>query len=132
MKAPRTRVASFVADSSLKGGKNLSRELAAYLLEEGRVDELDSILRDVQADWAKAGYIEVIASSAHPLSAQVKKDIQTRIKKIYPQAKQIIVSEVNDPAVLGGVRLSLPGQQLDLSLEAKLNQFKQLTMNGKE
>jgi F0F1-type ATP synthase delta subunit len=40
------------------------------------------------------------------------------------------VTEVLDPEVLGGVRLSLANQQLDLSVEAKLNKFKQLTLTG--
>jgi F0F1-type ATP synthase delta subunit len=34
--------------------------------------------------------------------------------------------------VIGGVRLSLANQQLDLSVESKLNKFKQLTAAGKE
>ena len=58
MKTPRTRIAGVVADRTLKSGvvsQQLSRELAAYLLSERRTGELDSILRDVRADWAKAG-----------------------------------------------------------------------------
>ena len=77
MKAPRTRIASTIADRTLNSGqsgqesaaKSVAKEVAAYLLAENRVGELDSILRDVQADWAEAGYVEVLASSAFPLSA---------------------------------------------------------------
>jgi F0F1-type ATP synthase delta subunit len=134
MKTSRTRIAHTVADRALRGGskKKLSQEVAAYLLSERRVGDLDSLLRDVQADWATAGFVEVLAASAHPLSAAVKADIEKRIKPLYPSAKRIIVTEVHDPAVIGGVRLSLANQQLDLSIEAKLNKFKQLTTAGKE
>lgn len=134
MKTPRTRIAQTIADRSLKGGstKKLSEQVAAYLLSERRVGELDSLLRDVQADWAKAGFIEVIAATAFPLSATAKTDIQKRIKRLYPNAKQVIVTEVRDPEVIGGVRLSLADQQLDLSIETKLNKFKQLTTVGKD
>lgn len=133
MKTPRTRIAATIADRTLKGGKTASvaREVAAYLLAEGRVRDLESVLRDVQADWAKAGHVEVLAASAHPLEAGTRADIEQQIKKLYPKATQIIVTEVLDPAVIGGVRLSLANQQLDLSVEAKLNKFKQLTA-GKE
>lgn len=134
MKTSRTRIAHIVADRALSGGskKRLSQEVAAYLLSERRVGDLDSLLRDVQADWAEAGFVEVLAASAHPLSAAVKVDIEKRIKPLYPNAKRVIVTEVHDPAVIGGVRLSLANQQLDLSIEAKLNKFKQLTTAGKE
>jgi F-type H+-transporting ATPase subunit delta len=133
MKAPRTKIANTIADRSLKGtdSASLAKEVAAYLLSEGRVGELDSILRDVQADWADAGFVEVLAASAHPLSSDVKANITKQIKSLYPDAKQVIVTEVLDPEVIGGVRLSLANQQLDLSVEAKLNKFKQLTA-GKE
>lgn len=129
MKASRSRLSKKIADKSLKDGvtKRLAREVAAYLLEENRVNELDSILRDVQADWAAAGYVEVVAASAHELTPQVKREITAQVKKLYPDAKQIIITEEPDPSVIGGVRLTLANQQLDLSVETKLNKFKQLT-----
>jgi F0F1-type ATP synthase delta subunit len=129
MKARRTRIAQVVADRTLKSGasKSFTRELAAYLLTEGRVAELDSIMRDVRQDWAEAGVVEVLASSARPLSGAVKSDIKNRIKRLYPNAKRIIVTERHDPDIIGGVKLDLADRQLDLSVEAKLNKFKQLT-----
>lgn len=134
MKTPRTRIAATIASQTLKNGvsKKLSREVAAYLLSERRVNDLDSVLRDVQADWAAAGYVEVIASSAHPLTAGVKADIIKRIKQLYPAARRIIVTEAHDPGVIGGLRLRLANQQLDLSVVSKLNRFKQLTITGKD
>lgn len=134
MKAPRTRLAKLVADTTLKQGVSprFNRELAAYLLSEGRVSELDSLLRDVQADWAAAGHLEVVARSAYPLSKSVRTDIKRRVKQLYPQARQIVINEVIDPEMVGGVRLNLPDRQLDLSLRAKLNQFKQSITTGKD
>ena len=134
MKTRRSRIAQTIADKTIKSGatKGLSDEIAAYLLTERRVSDLDSILRDVQEDWAEAGIIEVIASSAHELSPGTTADIKKQVAKIYPSASKIIVTHVTDPEVIGGVRLNLPNQQLDLSVEAKLNKFKQLTTTGKE
>lgn len=134
MKTPRTRIAGVVADRTLKSGasQQLSRELAAYLLAERRTGELDSILRDVRADWAKAGYVEVVARSAHQLSDAVRADIERQAQSLYPAAKQIAVSQVLDPEVIGGVRLTIIDRQLDLSIETTLHRFKQLTLSGKE
>jgi len=134
MKTSRIKIAGAITDKTLKSGisKRLSQEVAAYLLSERRVNELDSILRDVQADWAEAGYVEVAAASAHPLTDVIKAEITKQIKALYPGAKQVIITQVADPEVIGGVRLNLPNQQLDLTVEAKLNKFKQLTAAGKD
>lgn len=134
MKTRRTRIAYTIADKTLKSGstRSLSEQIAAYLLAERRVGDLDSILRDVQADWAKSGTVEVIASSAHQLSSATEAQITAQVTKLYPAANKIIVTHVEDPELIGGVRLNLPNQQLDLSVEAKLNKFKQLTTTGKE
>lgn len=134
MKAPRTRLAKLVADRTLTQGvsKKFVEEIAAYLLTERRTGELDSLLRDVQSDWAAAGHVEVTATSAHPLTSGVKTDITKHMKALYPRAKKIVINEVNDPEIIGGVRLTLANQQFDLSLRSKLNRFKQLATAGKE
>lgn len=134
MKAPRTRLAKLIAERTLKQGvsKRFDKEVAAYLLSEGRVNELDSLLRDVQADWAEAGHVEVLARSAYPLTAPVKADIRREVKKVHPSARRIVINEVIDPDMVGGVRLNLPNRQIDLSIRAKLNRFKQSVTAGKE
>lgn len=112
--------------------KEYAKEIAAMLLFEGRAGELDSLLRDIQADWATHGYVEVLAYSAHPLTADVKAEITKQIKQLYPKAEKVVVTEMTDPSVVGGVKIRLAHQQLDLTVEAKLNKFKQLTGAGKE
>jgi F0F1-type ATP synthase delta subunit len=134
MKVPRQRIAKTFANKALSQGvsKRLAKELAAYLLQERRIADLNSILRDVQAEWAEAGYVDVVATSAHELNDSIRSEIKAEVKQLYPQAKQIIINEIRDPEVIGGVRLNLPNRQFDLSIEAKLNKFKQLTLAGKE
>ena len=131
MKQSRTKIASHISDVTLSKGtsKELAKKVAAYLMSEKRVGELDSLMRDVSANWAEAGYVEVIAHSAHELDASTKAKILQEVKKVYPTAKKITVTELRDADVIGGVRLELPNQQLDLTVEAKLNKFKQLTNN---
>jgi F0F1-type ATP synthase delta subunit len=130
MKTSRRKIAALLAERSLAASANaakLSREVAAYLLQTGRTSELSSLLRDVQALRAERGVVEVMAITAHDLSAGARKDIEAYIRQLYPDAKQIIISEVHDEDVIGGVRLELANQQLDLSIRGKLNRFKQLT-----
>ena len=135
MKTPRTAIASTIAAHTYDDGgitETYAKQIAALLISEGRVDELNSLLRDIQADWAAHGYVEVLTYSAHPLTAEVKAEITERMKQVYPEAEKIVVTEVIDPSVIGGVKIRLADQQLDLSIEAKLNKFKQLTGAGKE
>ncbi|HET7060527.1 MAG TPA: F0F1 ATP synthase subunit delta [Candidatus Saccharimonadales bacterium] len=134
MKTSRLRLARLLAGQTLKKGvsKRFDREIAAYLLSEGRTNELDSLLRDVQADWAENGHVEVTARSAHPLTAAIRADIRREVKKIHPKVQRIVVNETVDPEVVGGVQLNLPNRQLDLSIRSKLNMFKQSVTAGKE
>ena len=75
--------------------------------------------------------MEAVTSSAHPLTDKLKQEITLQVEKLYPSAKKIVITEQNDPSLIGGVRISLPEVQYDLSVQAKLNQFKQLTTAGK-
>ena len=128
MKQSRTKLSQLISWQALSGQlySQSVEKIAAYLLSERRTNELDSIMRDVQASWAEAGYVEVLASSAHELSEGLKQKITQEVRKIHPTAKKIIITEVPDPSIIGGVRLNLADRQLDLSIEAKLNKFKQL------
>jgi F-type H+-transporting ATPase subunit delta len=126
---PRHQLATILAQQSLQSTSVLqfSQEIAAYLLVENRVGQLDSLLRDIMQYRADHGIVEVLASSAHPLTGLVRADIASQIRRQYPSATQIIISEQLDPTIIGGVRLELANEQLDLSVRSKLNHFKQLT-----
>jgi F-type H+-transporting ATPase subunit delta len=134
MKTPRSEIADAIAAHTYHGGlsKEYAREIAAFLMDEGRVDELDSLLRDIQAIWQLHGHVEALAYTAHPLTPEVHAEIIERVKQMVPGADEFVVTEVIDPEVVGGVKIRLANQQLDLSVESKLNKFKQLTAAGKE
>lgn len=128
MKTPRTTIAGIVTRRlGSVPTEDLGREVAAYLLTENRVGELDSLLRDVSELRARDGVVEVTAVSAHALDDSLRRDIKNRMKQLYPAAEEVIINARLDPEVVGGVRLELANQQLDLSIRAKLNKFKQLT-----
>ena len=134
MKLPRHELAAALARRSLatKKPKELAAEIAAFLLHERRVGELDSIMRDVMQYRADNGIVEVVAASAFPLSPATRGDIEAEIKRAYPAAKEVVISPRLDESVVAGVRLTLANQQLDLSIRNKLNKLKQLTAAGKE
>lgn len=130
MKTPRHIVAATLAKKSLGSVKSdtFAKEIAAYLMAERRVSELDSIIRDIIQYRADHGIVEVVALSAHPLTDEIRKQIEIQTRQLYPEAKQVIISYQHEPSVVGGVRLEVGNQQLDLSVRNKLNLFKQLTV----
>ena len=134
MKTPRKQIASVIAKQSFGKGltKSEVQSLAAYLLEEGRTGELGSLMREVQSAWADKGYVEVIAASAHELSPQVKRDIEAEARRMYPDAKRIVVTHQLDSEIIGGVQLSIIDYRLDLSVAGELKKFKMLAVHGKD
>ena len=109
----------------------LTNEVAAYLISEKRIDELDSIMRDVIEYRTNHGKIEASIISAHQLTNNVRDDIGQLLKQEYPSSKSITVNEKIDPNLVGGIRVVMPNEQLDLTLRSKLSDFKRLTTAGK-
>ena len=128
MKTPRNELVPILAKlSNRMPAKKLAKEVASYLLDENRTGELDSLARDLVGYRAENGVVEVTAVSAHELNATALKDVRQKVKQLYPKAQQILINQRLDSDQIGGVRLEFPDRQLDLSLRAKLNKFKQLT-----
>lgn len=129
MKQSRLKVASVIADTTLKDGINrqFAKKVAALLLDSRQVSDLDSILREVQSYWADKGYVEVLATSAHPINEEVRARIEEEVRRVFPAAKRIIVTAAYDSEIIGGIRLNFANQQLDLTIKSKLNKFSQLS-----
>jgi F-type H+-transporting ATPase subunit delta len=132
MRPSRKKIAA-VIDSRIRNGESINKiakEMAAYLLDNNRSSELESIMRDVIALRAEQGQVEVSVSTAHKLEAGTKEDLKKLIKTIRPAAKDIQIDEDIDPSLIGGLKLGVVNQSLDLSIRAKLNKLKQLTTAG--
>ncbi|MGH7157013.1 MAG: F0F1 ATP synthase subunit delta [Candidatus Saccharimonadales bacterium] len=129
MKVPRNELVLVLAKLSGKlPPKKFARQAASYLLDENRTGELDSLARDLIDYRAKNGIVEVTAVSAHELSKPALQEVKQQVKRLYPSVRDIIINQQIDDSQIGGIRLEFPGRQLDLSLRAKINKFKQLTV----
>ena len=134
MKVPRHQIVEAIGQATMttQDSRVLAKAIAAYLISEGRENELDSILRDLIAFRAEHGVVEIMAISAHEINDSAKNDIKELLKKNYLNAKQINMTSTINPRVIGGVRVVMPNQQLDLSLRTELANFKHLMIAGKE
>lgn len=106
--------------------KKLANEVAAYLLSEGRTKELDALMRDITQLRARSGIIETEVEIAHELNSGLSGSVKSVIKKLHPNAKQIIINKSINPELIGGVKISLPEEQLDTSIRGKLNKMRQI------
>ncbi|HUP26328.1 MAG TPA: F0F1 ATP synthase subunit delta [Candidatus Limnocylindrales bacterium] len=134
MKVPRHILAKTIAERTLNiaDSKLLAREIAAYLLTERRTAELESILRDVMQYRAGKGAIEAELVTAHDVSQHVVDDVKQLLGRAYPKAKTVHVSPRTDASVIGGLRVDMANEQLDMTIGAKLATLKRFTAVDKE
>lgn len=129
MKVPRHILAQAIAEKTMhiSDDKLLAREIAAYLLAERRTAELESILRDIMQYRMDHGVLEAEVVTAHEIGSDVLAHAKQLLQTAYPDAKQVHVSSRLEPSVIGGVRIDLANEQLDLTVGNKLATFKRLT-----
>lgn len=129
MKVPRHVLAQAIAERTLtvRDTKLLAREIAAYLLAERRVRDLEPIIRDVMQYRAQKGMLEAEIVHAHDVNDAVVKDVRQLLRHAYPTAESVHVNTRRDESVVGGLRIDMPNEQLDLSLADKLATFKRIT-----
>lgn len=125
----RVKLADKVAEMLAKQSeKSLAKKIAAYLIEKGKTNELNSLSRDImQARKNRDNIIELTAISSHALSETQLEAIKRTVLKISPKADKVIINQKIDESIIGGVRLEFANHLLDLSVSAKLNKLKQLT-----
>lgn len=129
MNIPRAELAAVIGEKTLKQTdlRRLAKAVAAYLMEQRSIGELESLMRDVLAYRQAHGIVEAEIISAHQLSDEAMREVKHLLKDEYPSAKQIIAHASQDDSVVGGLKVTLAHEQLDLSVRAKLDTFKKLT-----
>ena len=124
----RQKLVNYIVDQ-LETGKSVSRlakRVAAYLIDVGRISELDSVMRDAQEIRAqKYGVVELTVRSANPLNSAQSKQVERVAAKQYGKVKKVTIHKIDDESVVGGANLTLPHTSLDLTVRAKLNQLRE-------
>ena len=116
-KIPRRKIAEYAASRITAGDPvaTVLDEVAAYLLETGRVREQTLIVRAIEDALARMGDVVANVTTAHPLDAEQRAEVKKLIG-----APTVHLREVVNPDVLGGVRLETPGARLDGTLQRKI------------
>ena len=117
------RLAAYVAGQLLASGdKNrLIKELAAYLIETGRVRDLNQVVAAIEEALALRGAVVATVTTARPLSPENKQAI---VEQFTPTGAELYIREQIDPSVIGGFKIELPGSQFDGTVIHKLTTLK--------
>jgi len=121
----RRSIAEYVANGLVKGDskKELFSQLAAFLIDTGRTKELNLIVRDIEYFLAENGVVNATIISAYELTAETKKALEAFVKK-ETNANHVSLSSMVEPAVLGGVKISIPGREVDQTIARQLTVLK--------
>lgn len=117
------RLAAYVAGQLLASGdkKRLIKELAAYLIETGRVRDLNQVVAAIEEALASRGAVVATVTTARPLSPENKQAI---VKQFTPTGAKLYIRGQIDPSVIGGFKIELPGSQFDGTVIHKLTTLK--------
>jgi len=123
-KASRRDIAAVILALSDKySDKKLANAVAAYVVDERRTSELDAILREVsKLRSEQTGIVEATITSAFPVSDKLKKQIKSLLEQ-----DKLVINEVIDKDVIGGVRVETSEKSLDLTVSNRLNKLKTLS-----
>jgi F0F1-type ATP synthase delta subunit len=123
-KISRRSLAMYVATNLINQRRAVVvKQLAASLVETRRTKELDMIVRDINFFLSEVGITSATITSAYDLSTETKKAIEKFIVAKTKSSEVAIEAQV-DPTVLGGVKISLPGYELDQTIAHQLTVLK--------
>jgi len=118
----RRKIAAYYADELL-AGRDITRQLAAYLAESRRIREADLIIRDIETALADRGVLVADVASSRELSSASKSAIESYLKQA-TNATKVQLRESVDRTLLGGVRIATAGRELDATVRHRINQLK--------
>lgn len=126
----RSKVADYAVSSISEGSdaKKLAHQLAAYLVESGRTDDVNSLARDIlQLRADKSGIVEVTAIVSHELDSSSRDQIEKTVRAVQPNTKKVIINQQIDSSAIGGIRLEFANALLDSTVDARLAALREKT-----
>lgn len=117
----RRRIAAYYAEAIAGGDspQKLIRELAAFLVETKRINELDLIVRDIEYYLGQNGIVIAEVTTARTLT-NIARTAVDRMIQSHTGSKDIHLREFIDKTAIGGTRINLPGARLDTTLSRQL------------
>ncbi len=119
----RRRLAGYVSEQLIAGNSQIIEQLAAYLHESGRAKEVDLLVRDIENALEERGVVLAKTSSAFGLDDSTRLDVKAMLEKRY-DSRNVLIEDVVDPTLLGGIKIRTAGEEFDGSLKRKINRLR--------
>jgi F-type H+-transporting ATPase subunit delta len=122
----RRSIAEYIANGLIDGKpskKQLFEQLAGYLIDTQRTKELELIVRDIEFALSEKGVVQATVVSAFELTAETKKALEAFVKT-KTKATQVTLSNMVNSEVIGGVKITVPGRELDQTVARQLTVLK--------
>jgi F0F1-type ATP synthase delta subunit len=123
VRVSRRKLAAYTAEQLMKADQTVITQLAAYLVETRRTKELPLLVRDIESALAAHGVVVADVTTVGPLGAAAEKAVRDFVASTQ-NASSVQLRTIEDPALLAGVKISLPGSELDTSVRRKLTALK--------
>jgi F-type H+-transporting ATPase subunit delta len=122
----RRKIASYIAEQLIDGDGQTAaiRQLAAFLIDNRRTKEVQLIVRDIEFELQNRGVILAEVTTAIALTEATRKEIE-RLVGQHSDPGRIQLRQFIDPAVIGGVRIDIPGKRLDATIARRLAIFRE-------
>jgi F-type H+-transporting ATPase subunit O len=126
MKSPQ-----FAGDVKLDVLKKITKSemapaLFAVLSENGRLGQLGQVA-DVYTQLMQAGRNQsmVTITSASKMTKGESKDVLKNLKGLVEDGKEVVLEEVVDPSILGGLKIQIDDRFIDLSVATKVRKVQE-------
>ena len=122
--SPEQKRAVLDAIAKQMGTAKPIRNFIAVLIDHRRMGMLDDMLRQFETELdAQLGFTEVEVSSARPLSAEEKRELEARVAGM--TGKKVRTRYVTNPELLGGVMVRAGSTIYDGSVRGQLEKMRQ-------
>ena len=123
----RRQLARYAVDQLLakQPARSVANHLAAALIASGRRHESELLLLDIDLELEERGLIaKATITSAHPVSAQLKKTLSARLKKL-SDVEAVVLDQQIDKSVIGGIKIETASRTIDKTLKKELMNLKE-------
>lgn len=128
MSKPSRRLLARYAVNQLLAGKSarrIAKELAAVIIESKRTLEPEFLVGDIAWELERRKELAVgNVISARALDDKVRTELEQQIKKAIG-VKEVLLNEMQDEQLIGGVRIETASRVWDFSVARKLSQLRE-------
>lgn len=129
IKFTRRALSRYAADQLLAGksAQSIAKYLAAMMIEADNIQEVDYLIGDIASELERRRELAIgRITSTKPLGSELKQQLKARIKQA-TGAGSVLLEEIVDESIVGGVRIETANRVWDSSIARKLADLKEAT-----